>query len=127
MINLTHDNPLGVLNYPTPVGGGIVWLSLGVDFGACDVRAAFYRNTGKDTDFLWDVQTFQLDPSKGNLLWKVDTNGSTYHRVSLMLESLSNEWTRDWGNGDIRPSKIGELPYCGIVVAASIIPDSAIA
>jgi len=127
MINLTHDNPLGVLNYPTAASSGIVWLSLGVDFGSCDIRAAFYKNVGPHTSFMWDVRTFQLSPAESNLLWKVDTDGSTYHRVSLVVENISNEWTRNWGNGDVRPSKNGEYPYCGIVVAASIIPDSAIA
>jgi len=129
---LTHDDPMGVLAYPTTIGGGIVWVSIGADFGDCDIRLAFLRQKPGTPAPVWEVVTLPVRSAAGNIEYKVDTDGTVYHRVSAEISNISHEWTRDFGEKDdggkpiLRPSKFGESPYCGIKVAVQIIPDAGV-
>jgi len=127
---LTHDNPMGIDVYPTTIGGGIVWLGIGCDFGECDVRVAIMKEPAGGGTPTWTfvpttVWDGHIKSSDGNVELKVDTDGSTYHRYSVVISNIKNEAVRDFGDGAPRPSKFGE-PYCGIVVSARIQPDSKI-
>lgn len=136
-LELTHDKPMGLDLYPSTIGGGFVWLGIGCEFGECDYRLAIMKTRGGATDDergapFWVVSTGHLSAADGNVELKVDADGSKYHRYSLVISNITNEATKDFGDrapdGSVikRPSKWGE-PYCGIMVTASVQPDSKIA